>query len=311
MHGIFFYLADVFINSVFIFKSRTKFDVCIALDCFNTINMLPFRAIGIIHKLIFYTIDYVPQRFPNAVMNWLYHAADKAACRFSDTIWILSPRMTRLRKASGIQHMAPTVTLPMGANLKRIRTLPISRLHRHQIAFVGMLWEKQGLQLAIKALASTIISVKDVRLMVIGDGNYRPALERLVKTLGLTKHVTFYGFVKSHAQVEKILCQSAIGIAPYMPTPENFSHYTDPGKPKLYLGCGLPVVLTDVPAIARVIASHRAGMIVNYTVASIQEKLLILLTDDKLYNTYRNNALALSDNYDTNTLIRKALARTK
>lgn len=307
----FFYLADFWINSYFIVASKTVFDVCIALDCLNTLNMIPFRFLGITKKLIFYVIDYTPKRFSNTLLNFIYLTSDRLASRHADTIWNNSPKMHEARSALGIRHMAPSVILPTGANLERIRPLPIEKIYRHQIIFVGVLWEKQGLQLVIRALPNIISRVNRVRLVIVGKGDYTGKLKKLARGLHVEKHVRFLGFVEKHTAVERLLCKSAIGIAPYMPIPDNFTYFSNPGKPKLYLGCGLPVVITDVPAIARVIESHRAGMIIDYTVESIQKKLLKLLTDDKLYNTYRNNALALSKNYDTNTLIRKALAGTK
>jgi glycosyltransferase involved in cell wall biosynthesis len=305
-----FYLADFWINIYFIVKSKTTFDVCIALDCLNALNMIPFRFLRIAKKLIFYTIDYIPKRFSNTLLNKLYHASDRFACRYADAIWNLSPKMPELRRANGVRHMAPSVTLPMGANLERIRPLPISKIHRHQLIFVGVLWEKQGLQLVIQALPEIIKKVKNVRLVVIGKGGYEQTLKKLTHSFHIEKHVKFLGFVEKHTVVEKVLCKSAIGIAPYIPTPDNFTYFTDPGKPKLYLACGLPVVTTDVPAIARVIHSHQAGMIIDYTITSAQEKLLKLLMDDKLYSKCRKNAILLSKRYNTNSLIMHALEKT-
>lgn len=305
-----FYLADFWINIYFIVKSKTIFDVCIALDCLNTLNMIPFRFLHITKKLIFYTIDYIPKRFSNTLLNRLYHTSDRIACRYADVIWSLSSKMPRFRRANGIQYMAPSVTLPMGANLERIRPSSISKIHRHQLIFVGILLEKQGLQLVLQALPKIITKVKNVRLVIIGKGEYEEQLKKLARNLHIENHVRFLGFIEKHTDVEKVLCTSAIGIAPYKPTSESYTYFTDPGKPKLYLGCGLPVVITDVPAIARVIQSHHAGVIVDYTVASIQKKLLKLLTHDKLYNTYRKNAILLSKRYNTNSLITNAIKKT-
>ena len=305
-----FYLADFWISAYFLLKSHTSFTVCIALDCLNTITMIPFRLLGRIKKLIFYTIDYVPQRFSNRILNRLYHLADRIACRFADTIWVLSPKMPEFRRANGVRYMAPSVTLPMGANLERIRPLPISKIHRHQLVFAGILLEKQGLQLVMQALPEIIKNIKDVQLMVVGKGEYEQTLKNLAHDLHVEKYINFLGFVEKHSAVERLLCTSAIGLAPYKPTPDSYTYFTDPGKPKLYLGCGLPVVITDVPAIAHVIQSHHAGMTVDYKVKSITKALLTLLTDESLYAKYRNNALELAKTYNTDSLIHKALDKT-
>ncbi len=307
---VFFYFADFWISAYFILKSKKIFDACIALDCLNTISMIPFRFLGIIKKLIFYTIDYVPQRFPNRILNRLYHLVDRLACLFADTIWVLSPKMTESRLMSGVRRMAPTVTLPMGANLERIRPLPISKINRHQFIFVGILLEKQGLQLIIQALPKIIKKVKDVQLVVVGKGEYEQTLIKLAHDLHVERYINFLGFVEKHSDVEKLLCKSAIGIAPYMPISDNYTYFTDPGKPKLYLGCALPVVITDVPAIARVIQAKKAGFVMDYSVQSCATILIRLLTNEKLYAQYRRNAMELAKSYDTNSLIKRALDKT-
>lgn len=126
----------------------------------------------------------------------------------------------------------------------------------------------------------------------------------------ISKYVEFKGFVKNHKDVEKILCKSAVAVAPYEDTSDNYTRYTDPGKPKLYLGCGLPVIITDVPQIARVIKLKKAGIITAYNSNSFAESIIKLLSNDELYNEYRENAIKLSKNYNTNTLIEAALNKT-
>lgn len=307
-----FYLADIFLTWYFLLKAGGRYDLCVALDNLNTLSVLPWRWLGRIEQLVFYTIDYTPKRFTNRVLNWLYLTADRWACYAADTLWILSERMTESRQANGLntRKSAPAVVLPMGANLDRIRPLSIEKINRHQLIFVGHLLEKQGLQLVIEALPALCQKIKAIKLVVVGQGEYEPNLKKLADSLKVNDLIDWRGFIEKHEMVEELLCQSAIGLAPYLPSPENYTFYTDPGKPKLYLGCGLPVVITDVPAIAQVIAQHRAGLIVKPTSQSVTAALEQLLTDDAGYKTRRQNALALSKQYNTNTLISQAIQQT-
>src|SRR3989344_3103160 len=309
---IVFYMLDPLITLYFLIIARVGFDLCVALDNLNTVSVLHFKKVGIIKKLVFYTIDYNPKRFENKTLNSIYHFIDRLACYHSDKIWILSEKMITARKKNGVnpKKTAPSIDLPMGANLERIKILPLSKIKRKQIVYAGYLLEKQGVQLIIESMPKIISLVSDAKFVIIGQGEFEKPLKALVRKLKLERHVEFKGFIKTHEGVEKILCQSAIGIAPYVDDPDNFTRYTDPGKPKLYLGTGLPVVITDVPAIARIIQQKKAGFITKYDSEDLAKKIIKLLSDDSLYKRYRSNALILSKDYDTNTLITKALRET-
>lgn len=309
---ILFYIFDIFLTFYFLLLVKKKIDLCIALDNLNTANILPLRKIGIIKKLIFYTIDYNPKRFKNKILNNIYHFLDRVSCYHADAIWVLSKKMdtTRAKNKVDIKKMAKSILLPMGANLERINILPQSKINRHQLAFTGFLMKKQGVQIILQALPKVIEKIPDVKLVIIGQGEYEDQLKNLSKSLKISKHVDFKGFVNNHREVENILCKSAIGMATYENTPDNYTMFTDPGKPKLYLGCGLPVVITNVPQVAKIIASRNAGLIVKYDKKSVADALIKLLFDDNLYKSYRENAIELSKEYNTNSLIDIALKKT-
>lgn len=306
------YIIDIFITWYFLLRTKVKFDLCVALDNLNTFTVLPLKKLGLIKKLVFYTIDYMPKRFENNTLNSVYHAIDRIACYHADYIWILSERMITARKQNNvdIKRSAPSILLPMGARLSEIKILPVDKIHRHDIVYLGYLTEKQGVQLVLKSLPKIISKIPDLKFIIIGQGEYEQELKELTNNLNISNHVIFKGFIDNYKLVQNILCKSAIGVAPYPPELNNYTYYTDPGKPKLYLGCGLPVVITDVPTIAREIRSARAGFIVDYSVNSMSKALVRLLSNDKLYNEFRKNSIKLSKQYDTNNLIREALAKS-
>lgn len=306
------YIAHIFQTAWLLLLAGRRYDVCISLDNLNTVSVALYRWLGIIKKLIYYTIDYTPYRFASPILNNLYHLADRLACYWADAIWILSPRMSAERAIQGVdpKRSAPSILLPMGAHLDRIKLLPANQIKRHQLVFVGHLLEKQGVQLLLQALAEVIKIQPKAHLLIIGQGGYRPKLEQLTHSLKLDAYVTFAGFVAAHREVERLLCQSAIGLAPYQPGADNYTAYTDPGKPKLYLACGLPVIITDVPASAELIEQKKAGIRIEYTKDSIAEALKRLLIDDKLYADYRDHAINLGKQFNTPHLIAAALNNT-
>ena len=64
-----------------------------------------------------------------------------------------------------------------------------------------------------------------------------------------------------------------MGIAPYVPDPNSFTWYADPGKPKVYLGCGIPVIITKVPEVAFEISKRKAGIAINYDSHELSEAI--------------------------------------
>lgn len=307
-----FYIADIFLTWYLVWKTRRQFTLCVALDNLNSLSVLPFRWFGPIKHLTFYTIDYTPKRFKQPLLNWLYMFADRLACSSVDSIWVLSQRMSQARLKAGVTSVANhnSIVVPMGAKLNRIERLPYSKIHRQQLIFVGHLLEKQGLQLVFEALPQISQSVPDVKVVIIGQGEYEPQLRQIAKKLTIEKYLDWRGFVERHEDVERALCESSIGLAPYIPSDASYTYFTDPGKPKLYLGCGLPVVITDFPASAQLIDQAEAGIIIEPSATNIAEALISLLTEDSLYKKMRQNAIVLSSQYDTDVLLERAVTQT-
>lgn len=307
-----FYLKDIIVTQGFLLRSRRRFDLCIALDNLNTFSILLWRKLGLIKKLVYYTIDFNPLRFENHLLNSIYHYMDRISCYYADYIWNLSERLMEGRKEKGvnIKRCAPSIIVPIGAHLSRIRKLPMEKIERHTLAYVGHLAEKQGIQLVLRVLSDIRREVPDIKFVVIGKGEYESALRTLTTQLGIEDIVDFRGFIRDHREVENLLCHCAIGIAPYVPDERNFVFYTDPGKPKLYLGCGLPVVITRFPAIADEIEKERAGVAIEYKEKSLKQALMRLLIDDRFYTICRQRAITFSKDFDTEHILSQALEQT-
>lgn len=307
-----YYIKDILVTLWFMLRTGLRFDLCVALDNLNTLSVLPLRKLRLVRKLVYYTIDFTPQRFKGRLLNSVYHKIDKICCYHADAIWNLAPRIMEGRRDAGVdlKRCAPDLILPMGAHLSKIKRLPLQEIDRYKIVFVGHLVKGHGVQLVLEALPEVRKQVPEARFVVIGKGEYAKELQRTAGQRGVEDIVDFKGFVQDHRDLEAILCASAVGVAPYMPEDATISFYTDPGKPKLYLGCGLPVVITDVPAIAREIGKAGAGVVIRYDQSDMVGALIRLLKDDAFYETSRDNALELSKEFDTENILTGVVDRT-
>jgi glycosyltransferase involved in cell wall biosynthesis len=169
----------------------------------------------------------------------------------------------------------------------------------HSIVFLGHVLEKQGLQVVVEALPAIHEIVPDVRLLVIGDGPYRPALEELASHLRVQESIEFVGFRDDHFAIEEWLLGCELGVAPYVPAPWNFSRFQDlPGKIINYLACGLAVVITDVPRLAHAVEDAGAGRVVEYSPAAIADAIIAYFVDPALLERTRTAALSFVESYD-------------
>lgn len=81
--------------------------------------------------------------------------------------------------------------VPAGCDLAVRQRLGWGR--RAVILTVGRLEERKGHDMLLRALPQVRCAVPEVLYAIVGDGERRPALERLVQELGLERHVQFRG----------------------------------------------------------------------------------------------------------------------
>lgn len=305
------YLAELTWTAKWTSETKTPFDLYIGGDNLLALPGLYLRSRGRVAKVVLYSIDFSPERFKNPVVNKAYHGIDAFVSRHVDAIWNAGEAIGRARdKRDGHGSAAPQIVVPIGAHLARIARKPLARAAQTQIAFMGVLLEKQGLQLAIEALPAIRAKVPTATLLVLGDGPYASELKRLAQTYGVQDSVQFAGFIESHEEIESRLADSALAVAPYVPDATSFTRFADPGKLKTYLACGIPVVMTDVPEFARTIVSGGAGSIVPYRADALAAAVVGYLTNPAALDQARIAAAKLAEPFEWDRIFDEALDLT-
>jgi len=110
--------------------------------------------------------------------------------------------------------------------------------------------------------------------------------------------------IKDHTEVEKLIAKSALAVALYErgDLERNFTYYSDPGKIKVYLGAGVPVLLTDVPYNAKEIEKEKCGKIVELEPKSIARAVVELMKNEDVLKKYRKNAIEYAKRFDWNLI---------
>lgn len=301
------YIKDFLYTIYWTLKYCSSSDLFFGVDNLNAFTGLFIKLISQKTKIIYYVIDYIPKRFENRILNFVYHFIEKTAATYSSQTWNLSPRMIEGRELKWKRAFPNQIIIPYGIYFKRIKRIPFERINKHEIIFMGSLLEKQGVQLVIKALSAIKKKIPNIRLVIIGKGPYEKNLKKLTARLELGKNVLFLGHIESHEEMENRIAKAAIAVALYDPKNADFSYYADPGKIKNYLGAGVPVIMTDVPYIAKQIEKEKCGMISPYNKSSISKVMIDILKNENKLDIYRKNAVKFSNNFDWNIIYRKAI----
>ena len=124
--------------------------------------------------------------------------------------------------------------------------------------YVGHIPRGNDLDIAIEALPRVAAEVGDVRLVVIGEGDGRPALEERVRALGLGERVIFTGWV-DHADIPAYLATADVAIHPYRDTLVNRAKCA--GKVIEYMAMGKAVVTGRVGMNREYIVHGESGLL--------------------------------------------------
>jgi len=292
------YFKDFFATFYFILKFRSKFHIYVGVDPLNALVGLLLKRLGFVKVVIFYVIDYVPTRFKNRILNNIYHSIDKMSVYFADYTWNLASAMAAAREKRGIRKGETNqMTVPTGTHFEEAKQLPFEQIDRTSVVFLSHLRENQGIEMILEALPEVVKEIPSANLVVIGTGPLEDYFKNEVKKRNIDKNVVFLGYIENHVEIEKIVSKCGVGLAPYVPDSNSFTWYADPGKPKVYLGCGVPVIITRVPEVAFEIEKRGAGIAINHDKHELIGAIVKILTNDEVYRQCRQKALEFASKY--------------
>ena len=288
-------------------RLRHRFDLFVGSNPLNALAGVLVRRMGFARQVVFYKIDYVPMRFTNPIVNRLYDWIDRKAARESDWTWNLAEAMIRERKKQGIGSDNQLV-VPIGCHFERIKRPSLAEVNRTKLVYMGSLRRGQGIELAIDTFPSVLEKLPQAHLVIVGSGPLQGMLKEKVRELGLNQQVSFTGEVPDHQQVERILTTCGIGLATYEPLPESYTYFTEPGKVKVYLACGLPVIMTGVPEIAAEVKRRGAGMVIDYDSDNLVSAVTRLARSDPGYTAARDSAISFASEFTWENVFTRAFA---
>jgi glycosyltransferase involved in cell wall biosynthesis len=201
------------------------------------------------------------------------------------------------------------IVVPLGFTAELLRSQPLSKIERWGMVFVGTSGRYHDMKLIIDAVSHLVEKFPSLRVHIIGPGR-QDDTRRAVMEAKLEQYFVFEGFVATDEDLFSMVSRFAVGIAPYAVVRDNPTIYADPGKPKLYAFCGLPIIITRVPFVAEEIAGKRAGVAVGSDSRELAAAIELILASDETLKTYRDNAVKFAKEYTSERIFDVAFERT-
>lgn len=303
------YVKDMLYALLYAIRFARNADVLVAGDNLLALAGVLTRWITGVKHVVYYMIDYSPVRYTNRVLNALYYGVDRFAATHADAVWPLTPQIIQGRFDAGRldERRVRWYTVPYGSHPQA--ALLMSACDRQRIVYMGDVLRNKGAELFVPMARELKRLIPDFRFTIIGGGKELPALRDEIRDSGLESHFEVCGFIESMTDVVGLLAHAGVAIAPYYPLDtNNFTFFSDPGKIKVYLGCGLPIVLTNVPPIAKELESCGAGKIAKYDAADFAAAIAALMSD-AAYQRHRENARLLGERFAWPKVFTEAFAR--
>lgn len=183
--------------------------------------------------------------------------------------------------------VAPTGTTPHARTASSLKREDFCPADTKLIAFLGRIVEEKGLVYLIGALP-TINEQQKTKLLVIGDGPERGALERHVATMGLKDKVVFVGAVP-HEKIYDYLSLADVFVGPSVSLPSGWVEAQGNTFVEAMFA-GLPVVASNIGGIPDAVIDGETGLLVpEKAPAAIAAAVIRLLADPDLAQRLAEN----------------------
>lgn len=304
------YIHDVFLTIFWTFKfGRKPIDIFIGLANINAFVGIILSWFFIVKIPIYYVIDYIPIRFSNKILNGVYHILDYFCASFAKTTWNYGKGMIEARQKKWNKEFKKQLVTPHGVIINNKIIRDSMTYNPFELVYLGTLYEQQGLQLLIQALPSIKKIYPKTTITVIGLGPYKKTLEKFANSLKVTQSVHFLGYIKNIDTVDEIISRCALGIATYK-NEIGFVVYTEPGKVKRYLSCGVPVIITRGTPLAEELSVSRCGIVCEYKVLEVEKRIEEFLANKSVQTEFRRNSVTFAKKYTWENIYTRAFLKT-
>ena len=134
----------------------------------------------------------------------------------------------------------------------------------------GTLVKRYGIQTLLQAVELLHDAIPGLHLEIVGDGEYRPALEDLVERLQLRPYVTFTGFLLDYETVAPRLLEADLGVVPIWTDFQLCNKLVD------YLLLGIPAITCESRVLRTYLGDEAVQFVTPKNAPALADAILLL-----------------------------------
>jgi glycosyltransferase involved in cell wall biosynthesis len=255
-----------------------------------------FAALHHVPSILTYKFDGNAENIVGSICAYIYnHTINKFVVSLADRI--TATGLSYVQTSPVLKNVIQKVTIiPNGLDLKQFTYKSKTKQSQIKtILWVGRFVKYKGLEYLIRSMDY----VENAHLMIIGSGILENTLKNLVKRKKLQNKITFIGHI-DNSKLASYYQKADLYVLSSISRGENF------GSSALEaLGCGTPVVATDLPGVCDLITDDVGIRVSPKNPKSIAKAINTLLSNDDLRNILSVNAVKKAQNYSWNIICDK------
>jgi glycosyltransferase involved in cell wall biosynthesis len=225
----------------------------------------------------------VPLRKTTTILIYL---TEKMLSKLCDCIWCVNSHISlRLQNKGKKPIVLPNFpSKELFANIEPLpENISLKYKNRKVLIYIGGISEARGISACLYLMSRLKRIVPQALLLCFGvvEPNYKKKLDLIIKEQSLKNYVEFIGKIE-HDKVPSYLRLGDLGVFLVLPVNIRFD-WAEPIKYFEYTAAGLPVVMSDLPAIRTLIVKYGNGILVNpLDQEDTAKKIANLLKDNSL-----------------------------
>ncbi len=277
-----------------------KFDIV-----FDDINKIPFYTplfvkqpvVAIVHHLFGRSI-FMETGWPQALYVRVSEWAIPAVYRKARFLAVSESTRRELRE-SGLRGNRVDV-VRNGVDLQRYSVHPGMKSRKPLIGYLGRLKKYKCIEHVILAIPEIVKQIPNVCLLIVGEGDHRRKLEKLVAELGLVECVRFTGAV-SHD--EKVAYLNQMWVVANPSPKEGWGLTVIEAN-----ACGTPVVAANSPGLRDSVVNGQTGLLYPWgCIDSLTERIMWVLVDTPFRKRLERGARAWAKRFSWDDSASKTL----
>jgi glycosyltransferase involved in cell wall biosynthesis len=176
----------------------------------------------------------------------------------------------------------------------------VERSRAPLIGYFGRLKKYKSIEHLLEAAAVVRKDIPDLSVIIVGEGDHRPALEERARQLGLGTSVSFTGFVPEAKKVELL---QKVWFTVYTSSKEGWGLTVMEAN-----ACGTCAVASDVPGLRDAVRGGETGLLYPYgDIGALAAAIRRLIDDAQMRRNFEQAAVAWARTFDWNDAARRTL----